>query len=218
MDELAIRSPFEGLDLPLAIGDARLAELPRAPIRVIAPYRGREAAVSEALRAALGSGLPQIGRTVPLDGGRLIWAGAGQWMLTGPAAAAAVSALAGLAAVTDQSDGWAAMWLEGRDARAVLARLLRSISMPRPSPRAPQRAASCAMSPACWSPPGRAGRSASRAPSPGRRRRTSRTRCKASPAAGRWRPAGAANLHEPAGTGKRRGDALRACGTAPGPL
>ena len=50
MDELAIRSPFEGLDLPLAIGDARLAELPRAPIRVIAPYRGREAAVSEALR------------------------------------------------------------------------------------------------------------------------------------------------------------------------
>ena len=124
MDELAIRSPFEGLDLPMAIGDARLAELPRAPIRVIAPYRGREAAVSEALRAALGSGLPQIGRTVPLDGGRLIWAGTGQWMLTGPAAAAAVSALAGLAAVTDQSDGWAAMWLEGSDARAVLARLL----------------------------------------------------------------------------------------------
>ena len=124
MDELAIRSPFEGLDLPLAIGDARLAELPRAPIRVIAPYRGREAAVSEALRATLGSGLPQIGRTVPLAGGRLIWAGARQWMLTGPAAEAAVPALAGLAAVTDQSDGWAAMRLEGRDARAVLARLL----------------------------------------------------------------------------------------------
>lgn len=124
MAELAFRSPFEGLDLPLAIGDARLAELPRAPIRVIAPYRGREAAVSEALRATLGSGLPQIGRTVPLAGGRLIWAGARQWMLTGPAAEAAVPALAGLAAVTDQSDGWAAMRLEGHDARAVLARLL----------------------------------------------------------------------------------------------
>ena len=55
MDELAIRSPFEGLDLPLAIGDARLAELPRAPIRVIAPYRGREVAVSEALRARVGA-------------------------------------------------------------------------------------------------------------------------------------------------------------------
>ncbi|HMR54961.1 MAG TPA: sarcosine oxidase subunit gamma [Amaricoccus sp.] len=124
MAELAFRSPFAGLDLPVETGGARLAGLPRTPILAIAPFRGREAAVSDALSGAIGAGLPPVGRWTRLGEGRLSWAGSGQWLLTGPAAASAAPALAGLAALADQGDGWAGMVLDGKDARDVLARLL----------------------------------------------------------------------------------------------
>jgi len=122
--ELAYLSPFSGLNLPFEIAEARLAALPRARIMGIAPFRGCEAAVSDALAAAVGAGLPDVGRATRLAGGRLIWAGIGQWVLTGSVAAAGMPALTGLAALTDQSDGWACMTLDGSEAPEILARLL----------------------------------------------------------------------------------------------
>ncbi len=116
--------PFAGLDLPIETGGARLSVLPWAPTLAIVPFRGRERAVSDALAAAVGAGLPGTGRTTGLAEGRLIWAGLGQWLLTGPAVRVAEPALAGLAAVIDQSDGWAGMLLDGPEAREVLSRLL----------------------------------------------------------------------------------------------
>lgn len=124
MGDLGHASPFAGLDLPVEIGGARLSALPWTATLAILPFRGREAAVSESLAATVGAGLPRAGRTTRLAGGRLIWAGPGQWLLTGPAAGVAEPALAGLAAVIDQSDGWAGMLLDGPEAREVLARLL----------------------------------------------------------------------------------------------
>jgi sarcosine oxidase subunit gamma len=54
-------------------------------------------------------------------GGRLIWAGFGLWLLQ---AADPGERLAGLAAVTDQSDAWCGLALSGPAAPEVLARLV----------------------------------------------------------------------------------------------
>jgi sarcosine oxidase gamma subunit len=103
-------------DLPLEAGAARLAALPAAPIRSIAPFRGREAEVEAALGAPL-----KVGRAVPAGEGRLIWAGLDVWFLHGDRGGAPLD---GLAAVTEQGDGWTGLLLTGADAGAVLARLV----------------------------------------------------------------------------------------------
>jgi sarcosine oxidase gamma subunit len=104
------------LGLPLEAGGARLAALPAAPILSIAPFRGREPEVAAALGAAL-----QVGRAVAVGQGRLIWAGLGVWFLHGTRGK---TPLDGIAAVTEQGDGWTGLLLTGADAGAVLARLV----------------------------------------------------------------------------------------------
>ena len=69
----------------------------------------------------LGVALP-LGAAVAAAGGRLIWAGMGVWFLRG--AADVAERLAGLAAVTEQGDGWCGLALSGPAAGAVLARLV----------------------------------------------------------------------------------------------
>jgi sarcosine oxidase subunit gamma len=114
--ELGAREATAGLGLPLTAGGATLAALPATPTWSVAPFRGREAGVA----AALGAALP-AGRAAAAPGGRLIWAGSGLWLLQ---AADPGERLAGLAAVTDQSDAWCALALSGAAAQEVLARLV----------------------------------------------------------------------------------------------
>ncbi|MEO0999048.1 MAG: sarcosine oxidase subunit gamma [Pseudomonadota bacterium] len=116
MVELTARTPAEGLGLPRSIGHTTLAEVPGVPIASIAPYPGREAAVE----AALGQPLPPPGRA-SADG--LVWGGYALTFALGQEAGELAETLAGAAAVTDQSDGWARLALTGADWEAVLARL-----------------------------------------------------------------------------------------------
>lgn len=113
MADLTETAPFAGLALPLERGACRLAALPMGPIAAIAPFPGRTAAVA----ARLG-GFPEPGALLATQAGRLAWAGRETAFLFG-----AAPDLAGLAAVTDQSDGWAGLRLDGQDAAGVLARL-----------------------------------------------------------------------------------------------
>lgn len=122
MADLAAAPAFDGLGLPLDVGAARLAVLPEVARRGVMPLRGRRSAVSEALAAQVGSGLPEAGRTAALAEGRIVWAGRGLWFVEGPAAERVD--LGARAAVTDQGDGWVGLRLSGPDAREVLARLL----------------------------------------------------------------------------------------------
>jgi heterotetrameric sarcosine oxidase gamma subunit len=117
--ELASADAFEGLALPLTAGDATLAALPPAPRAAVAPFAGRREAVSHALRAWTGAGLPEPGRME----GAIAWSGIGQWLVTGREPGEVAERLHGLAAVTDQSDAWAGLRLTGGAAAEVLARL-----------------------------------------------------------------------------------------------
>lgn len=116
MADLAPRGPFEGFGLPLEAGRCRLAALPEVPRVAVAPFAGREAAVA----ACLGQPLPPPGGTSALGAGRIVWAGAGLWLVEG----AAPAGLDEVAAVSDQTDAWARLALGGADAGAVLARLV----------------------------------------------------------------------------------------------
>jgi sarcosine oxidase subunit gamma len=113
--------PAEGLGLPVEIGGIRLTAPDPGPLTLVAPFRGQDSAVSAALRAALGLDLPGPGETRSGAQARAIWFGRRQVLVMG--AEVPTGALDGIAAVTDQSDGWAAFRLEGTGTDAVLARL-----------------------------------------------------------------------------------------------
>ncbi len=116
MADLASRSASAGLDLPLLHSRATLAVPPDAPIFSLSPFRGKTPAVA----AALGLSDLATGCVTDLLGGaRLIWSGLDHWLLVGRTP----PDLAGLAAVTDQTDGWTRLMLTGPDADAILARL-----------------------------------------------------------------------------------------------
>ncbi len=118
MANLIARTPCEGL-LPVTAGTCTLTEITPAATTSVMPARGRAGAVSDALKKAIGLTFPAPNRATGKDGNRLVWSGAGQALLLG----AAPAALPG-AALTDQSDAWAVMRLDGAAAEAVLARLV----------------------------------------------------------------------------------------------
>ncbi|MDX2483649.1 MAG: sarcosine oxidase subunit gamma [Pseudodonghicola sp.] len=120
MAELRANSPCAGA-LPLVIGSVTVREEDPGVITALLPYRGREAALSAALKAAHGMAFPAPNRTTGKAGARAIWAGRDQALLLGPVPD---SALSEHAALSDHSDGWAAVRLEGAGAEAVLARLV----------------------------------------------------------------------------------------------
>lgn len=120
MADLIAKSPCEGL-LPLTHGDAALSEVAMTNLTSLAPFRGQEAALSDALKDAHGMALPAANRATGKEGARAIWFGRGQVMLVGPEPD---GALGSLSAVTDQSDAWAMVRLEGESAEDVLARLV----------------------------------------------------------------------------------------------
>lgn len=118
MVNLIAKPPCEGL-LPVSAGSCSLTELKPPAITSITPQKGREKQVSAALKSTHGMGMPAPNCATGKEGARCIWFGQGQTILVGPAPGTIKNA-----ALSDQSDGWAVMRLQGSDAEAVLARLL----------------------------------------------------------------------------------------------
>jgi sarcosine oxidase subunit gamma len=110
------KSPCEGL-LPLVKAGMDLVEVIPARITSVAPLAGRDREVAAALKG-LGLGWPAPNRSVSGAGGQCLWSGRGQAFVVD----ADVGALGGIAALTDQTDGWAVMDLSGVGAADVLAR------------------------------------------------------------------------------------------------
>jgi heterotetrameric sarcosine oxidase gamma subunit len=115
---LIARTPFDGL-LPLAHGTVEASEVDPGTITSVAPFAGQAAAVSSALKKAIGCELPPVGAFTENGATRIAWSGLDQWFVMSPVAVTIHGA-----ALTDQSDAWAAVQIEGADARAVLNRLV----------------------------------------------------------------------------------------------
>jgi len=105
-------TPAQGL-LPLTVGDVTVAEVAAGSLTSVAPFKGQKTAVSHDLKDQVGAGLPAMGRRT----GAVTWFGHGVWMVAG-----AVSPKG--AAVTDQSDAWVVVEVQGAGAEDVLARLV----------------------------------------------------------------------------------------------
>lgn len=120
MVDLIAKSPCDGL-LPLSAGNVAATEQDLGVLTSIAPFRAQDKPVSDTLKSAHGMTLPKPNRTTGKAGARAIWFGRGQVLLAGPEPD---GRLADHAALTDQSDAWAAVRLEGAGARDVLARLV----------------------------------------------------------------------------------------------
>lgn len=115
MTSLIAKTPADGL-LPITVGTTSLAELAAAGITSVTRAAG---AKPEAFKSATGAAFPAPNRTTGRDGARAVWTGPDQCFWIGPP----LASLPGHA-LTDQSDGWAALRLSGADAAAVLARLV----------------------------------------------------------------------------------------------
>jgi len=113
---LIAKSACDGL-LPVSMGALSLTEIDYGNVTMVAPFRGQEAAVSDALKAAIGAGFPAANRALGKAGARVVWSGLGQALVLGPTVTNTGAAL------VDQSDAWACLALEGDGAAAVLARL-----------------------------------------------------------------------------------------------
>lgn len=118
MNDLTARSAAAGWRAK-TIDGASLSEVAPEAITSIAPYNGAEVAVSQALEAATGLRLPRPGETLGDSAARVVWTGRGQAMFFGPHP----GDFTDQAAMTDQSDAWTVLRLEGPAARDVLARL-----------------------------------------------------------------------------------------------
>lgn len=133
MPELIAKTPCAGLHLPLSPGRVTLSEWLPGRMTSVAPFAGAERKVATNLKK-LGLSFPAPNGMLQSGQGRIVWTGRGQAFLIG---ADPAPGLAESAALTDQSDGWAGLRLEGTAAADVLARLvpldLRLSAMPAPS-------------------------------------------------------------------------------------
>lgn len=118
MARLIAKSATEGL-LPLTVGALTLTDATPARITAVAPWPGCEAAADAALQA-LGLGWPAPDRAITSAKAAILWSGRSQAFLLG----AAPKGLADAAALTDLSDGWVALALDGPPAADTLARLV----------------------------------------------------------------------------------------------
>ena len=118
MASLIAKSAFAGLGLPVTHGNVTLSEGQADPIWSIAPYPGQAKAIAKAMKPLK---FPAPGRFESAGSGHLVWAGRDTAFVIG---SAPPDGLDTLAAVTDQSDGWACLSLSGAGAEDVLARLI----------------------------------------------------------------------------------------------
>ncbi len=120
MAELIAQSPCRDL-LPVTHGTVTLSEVDPGNITSLSPFKGKAATLSDALNSAYGLRFPAPGRSTGKEGARCLWTGRHQAFLQGPEP---VDSLKASAALTDQSDAWTVVSLEGADAEDVLARLV----------------------------------------------------------------------------------------------
>ena len=113
MAKLIALTPCGGL-LPVTHGDVTVSEVVTDQLTSVAPFAGQAKAVSARLKEQVGDGLPAVGRR----SGAVMWFGHGTWMVAG------CVTLDGLAAITDQSDAWAVIAINGARVEDVLARLV----------------------------------------------------------------------------------------------
>lgn len=117
--DLIAMTPCSGL-LPVTIGALTLTEIDPGPMTSIMPMNGKQSAVTKLLKDKLALPYPGVGRTSQKGDAALLWFGRGQVMLTGVEPPVGLNQIA---AITDQSDAWARITLEGEGAADALARL-----------------------------------------------------------------------------------------------
>ena len=118
MARLIEKTPCEAL-LPVTCGALTLSEVVGDRVTSVAPFRGQTTKLAAALKK-LGLGWPGPNSALAAEGAAIVWTGRDQAFLIG----AEAESLVGLAALTDQSDGWARLRLAGPGAADVLARLV----------------------------------------------------------------------------------------------
>lgn len=118
MPELFAKTPLAGQP-PVTIGGATLAEEAPARLTSVAPLRGQDKALARALKG-MGLAFPAPNAMAAKGAARLVWAGRDLAFLID----ADPAPLQGLAALTDQTDGWCGLRLTGPAAADVLARLV----------------------------------------------------------------------------------------------
>ena len=119
MVELTERTPCAGL-LPITLGGVTLDEMTPGWLTSLKALQAGDA-LSAALEKAHGMALPAPNQSTGKEGARCLWFGRGEALLMGPRPDAA---LGDVAAVVDQSDGWAVVCLSGPGVEDVLARLV----------------------------------------------------------------------------------------------
>ena len=120
MADLIAKTPLDDM-APLTIGTVTLAEVDLGTRTSIAPYTGQAKALGPVFKDAHGMAWPTPNRATGKDGARAIWFGRDMVLLAGPDPEAG---LAQHAALTDQTDAWAAVHLSGSGVEDVLARLV----------------------------------------------------------------------------------------------
>lgn len=115
MPNLIAKSALSG-QAPLVLVGTTLAELVPERITSVAPLKGQS--LDKAMKI-LGLSFPAPNRFVEAAGAMIVWTGREQAFLIG----ASGEGLTGLAALTDQTDGWAVLTLQGPKAEAALMRL-----------------------------------------------------------------------------------------------
>lgn len=113
MARLIALTPCAGL-LPVTHSGLEVTEVLPQRLMSVAPFAGQEQAVSASLKEQVGAGLGPANRR----SGPVTWFGHGTWIVAGDVV------LDDLAAVTDQSDGWAVVRITGTGVEDVLARLV----------------------------------------------------------------------------------------------
>lgn len=119
MVKLVARSALAGEEMG-AVGGVVLREVDVAEAWSVAPFAGRTGEVDAALRA-VGLGFPAPNGVIWAGAARAIWAGRGRALIVGVGIPEGIQ---GLAAVTAQGAGIAALEVSGAQAEAVLARLV----------------------------------------------------------------------------------------------
>ena len=105
MPELIAKTALQG-HRPLTLAGTTLAEADPGPVHSVALFPGQEKAAAKALKPLA---FPAPNRFTEAGASRLVWTGRDQAFLIG----AEPPALEGIAAVTDQSGGWATLTLTG---------------------------------------------------------------------------------------------------------
>lgn len=118
MAELIAKSPLAGQG-PVVHGGLELVEMILGQVTSIAPFKRQENAVAALLKKR-GLGFPTPNSVLEKGATRIVWTGRGQAFLIG----ATPDGLENIAALTDQSDGWACLSLTGAEAAEALIRLI----------------------------------------------------------------------------------------------